>query len=55
MVVIDLFDEVCHDMTLQMIDIYQRDAQGASETFGKAHPYEQRPHQAWPARKGYCT
>lgn len=53
MVIIALFDEMGHDVPLQMIDIYQRDIQRACKALSKAHTDKQRPHQSRTARKGY--
>ena len=33
-------------MSLQMVDVDQRNAQGAGEALGEAHSHKQRPHEA---------
>ena len=40
-----LLDEVSHHMPLQVIDIDKRNAETPGKSFGKAHAYQQRPHQ----------
>ena len=44
-VVIALFDEMSHDMSLQMIDINERDFQAARQPLSKAHAHKQRAHE----------
>ena len=52
MVIIALLDEVCHNMSLQVVDIDEGYAEATSETLGEANANEQRAHQAGPASEG---
>ena len=41
-----LFYEVCHHMSLQVIDVNERNSQTSGEPFRKADTYKQRAHKA---------
>ena len=50
-VVVALFYEVCHDVSLQMVHVDERNFERAGKTLGKADAHEQRAHEARSARK----
>ncbi len=40
-------------MPLQMIHVYQRNAQTPGKSLGETHTHQQRPHQSGTSRKGH--
>ena len=45
LIIFRLLDEMGHDMTLQMVYVYQGNTQGAGETLGETDTYQKRTHQ----------
>ena len=46
--------KVCHDVSLQMVDVNKGYAQRAGEALGKVDAHEQRAHQSRSSGKGHC-
>ncbi len=53
LVIFRLLDEMGHDMTLQMVYVYQGNTQGAGETLGETDTYQKGTHQTGSTGKGY--
>ena len=52
-IIVVLLDKMSHDMSLQMIDIYERYAKGAGHAFREVHSYEQRTHKTRATGESY--